>query len=343
MGKWRDLDGDNLDVVETMKGSLPAQVTVRLPGGRVGHLTATVDGTPKFNPGSEAIVFLERSRSGGFSVAGWVEGTFRIARDPRTSRETVTQDSSAFAVFDPATRSFISEGIRGMPVEQFRARVATAIARAAGENTMTKIIFDRNRHGIFLLQVTAATAGAYTLGSAVGDMRQAASQSGGTSCPQLTRFDVSTPGTINRQWSTSLGNSPATILTADQTPAGQLNEIEAVIQQSLAAWTGVSGASLQPSSLGTLQRTSSASACDSSDGLNSICFNQNDAGFAIGVLAFTRVVTADTAGEQLSPSTPPSTFVGQILDADVLLRPARRKHNLRDSRGAPNQSERLRP
>jgi hypothetical protein len=117
------------DVVETMKGNLPARVTVRLPGGRVGHLTATVDGTPKFNPGGEVIVFLERSRSGAFSVAGWVEGTFRIARDPTTGRETVTQDSSAFAVFDPATRSFSTEGIRRMPVEQFRARVATAIER----------------------------------------------------------------------------------------------------------------------------------------------------------------------------------------------------------------------
>jgi hypothetical protein len=41
----------------------------------------------------------------------------------------VTQDSSAFAVFDTATRSFTTEGVRQMPVEQFRARVATAIAR----------------------------------------------------------------------------------------------------------------------------------------------------------------------------------------------------------------------
>ena len=76
---------------------------------------------------------------------------------------------------------------------------------------------------LFLLQVTAGAAGAYSLGTTVGDMRQAASLSGGTSCPQFTRFDVSTPGTINRQWSTSLGSAPATILTADQTPSGQLN------------------------------------------------------------------------------------------------------------------------
>jgi Matrixin len=176
--------------------------------------------------------------------------------------------------------------------------------------------------GVFLLQVTAISTGAYALGSAVGDMRQTTSRSGGTSCPQFTRFDVSTPGTINRQWSTSLGTNPVTILTVNQTAAGRLIEVENVIQQSLGAWTGVPGSSLKPATLGTLQRTSSPTACTSSDGLNSICLNQNDSAFAIGVLAFTRVVSADTAGEQLSASTLPSTFVGQILDADVLLRPA---------------------
>lgn len=122
------------DVVETMKGNLPRKIAVRLPGGRVGHLTAAVDGTPKFNPGTEAVVFLERSRAGGFTVAGWVEGTFRISRDPRTGGETVTQDSSAFAVFNAATRTFRTEGIRRMPIEEFRARVAAAVARS-GEKT----------------------------------------------------------------------------------------------------------------------------------------------------------------------------------------------------------------
>ena len=117
------------DVAETMKGQLPGEIEIRLPGGRVGHLTSTVDGTPKFNPGDEAVVFLQRSRAGGFTVAGWVEGNFRISRDPQTGTETVTQDSSAFAVFDAATRTFRAEGIRRMPIEEFRARIAAAVAR----------------------------------------------------------------------------------------------------------------------------------------------------------------------------------------------------------------------
>ena len=116
-------------VVETLKGDLGTEVTVRLPGGRVGHLTATVDGAPRFFPGEEAIVFLARTRSGDYSVAGWVEGTFRVERDARTGRRSVTQESSAFAVFDLATRQFRSAGIRRMPIEEFRARVVAAMAR----------------------------------------------------------------------------------------------------------------------------------------------------------------------------------------------------------------------
>jgi Matrixin len=178
---------------------------------------------------------------------------------------------------------------------------------------------------LFLLQITAIYTGAYDLGTTVADMRQAASASGGTSCPQYTRFDISTPGSINRQWSTSLGTSPVTILTATQAAPGRLNEIAAVIQASLSVWTGVPGTSLTPSILGTLQQTSTAAACSSFDGLNTICFNQNDPGFALGVLAFTRVVSADRIGEQLSSTTAPSTFVGEILDADILVLPGNAK------------------
>lgn len=119
------------EVVETVKGQLPGKITIRLPGGRAGHLTASVNGTPKFRPGDEAILFLQESRAGGYTVAGWVEGTFRISHDPRNGRETVTQDSTAFAVFDPVARVFRREGIRGMAFEEFQARLAAAIARAA--------------------------------------------------------------------------------------------------------------------------------------------------------------------------------------------------------------------
>lgn len=118
-------------IVETLKGSPPAQIAIRLPGGQVGGIRSAVDGTPKFRPGEEAFLFLERSPAGGFTVAGWVQGTFRVSRDRVTGAETVTQDSGALAVFDAASRAFRSEGIRLMPVKTFRERVAGAVARGS--------------------------------------------------------------------------------------------------------------------------------------------------------------------------------------------------------------------
>ncbi len=174
---------------------------------------------------------------------------------------------------------------------------------------------------VFFLQITAAAAGAYDLTTTVADMRQPASLSGGTSCPQLTRFDDIAPGSINRQWSTSLSGNPITIVTANQTQGGRIAEIDALIQTSLAVWTGVSGSLLTPATLSPLQQTPNQVACNSTDGLNSICFNQSDAGFTLGILAFTRVVSADTIGVILPASGNPSTFVGEIMDADTLFLP----------------------
>ncbi len=170
-----------------------------------------------------------------------------------------------------------------------------------------------------ILEAAPAPVFAYAFGYMVGDMRQAAALSGGTACPQPTRFNLSN-GAIDRQWSTSLGTSPVTILTQDQTQAGQLTEIESVITASLGAWTGIADTALVPASLALLARTTTQVACNSADGLNSICLNQSDPAFTTGVLAFTRVVTTDTIGEIVG-AHPASKFVGEIVDADVLVRP----------------------
>ncbi len=118
------------DIVDGLKGPLPPRITVQMPGGKVGPIHEAVEGVPKFREGEKSILFLEKIATGGYSVTAWAEGTFRIVTDERTHRELVTQDSSSFAVFDASARTFRTEGIRRMPVEEFRARVAQAVARA---------------------------------------------------------------------------------------------------------------------------------------------------------------------------------------------------------------------
>ena len=167
----------------------------------------------------------------------------------------------------------------------------------------------------------APAAQAYSFAYTVGDMRLPSVQNGGTACPQPDRWNNSLIGGINRRWSTSLATSPSTILSLDQTAAGQLNEIESAITESFGVWTGVPGTTLIPTSLAAISRTSAAVACSSSDGLNTICLNQNDAAFTTGVISFTRITTADSIGELAVPNHPASTFVGEIVDADILVNP----------------------
>ena len=172
---------------------------------------------------------------------------------------------------------------------------------------------------MFLLHFSnVLTAAGYAFNETVPDVRLPASLSGGSACPVPSRQSTSA-GSIALRWSTALSTNPASILTQDQTPNGRLNEIEQVIQQSLAVWTGVSGTSLKSSSLAPLARVAPAVSCGA-DGLNSICFDQPDMAFTPGVLAFTRIVTADRIGEQLL-NGPAATFPGQILDADIFFNP----------------------
>lgn len=159
---------------------------------------------------------------------------------------------------------------------------------------------------------------AYSFNMIVPDVRQPAAISGGSACP-VPSHHLTAAGSIAIQWSTALNTNPVTILTQNQTASGRLTEIEQTITQSLSVWTGVTGTLLLPATFTPLTRTATQNACGA-DGLNSICFDQMDMAFTPGVLAFTRVITADVSGIQVGSSAV-STQLGQILDADIYFSP----------------------
>ena len=167
---------------------------------------------------------------------------------------------------------------------------------------------------IYFAEWGAPMAVAYSFNELVPDVRQPVNLSGGSACP-VKSHQLTGAGAMALRWSTALGTNPVTILTTDQTASGRLNEIEQVVVQSLQVWSGVSGTTLKAASFGTLGRTTTQNACGV-DGVNSICFDQADAAFTPGVLAFTRVVTADRIGAQIG-SGAAATEIGQILDADI--------------------------
>ncbi|HXX43580.1 MAG TPA: hypothetical protein VEJ38_02545 [Candidatus Acidoferrales bacterium] len=120
------------DAQEIWKGSLPERFNVRLLGGRLGNITSSVSGVPRFSPGEDVVLFLEPTPRGDFSIIAWEEGTFRVRRDPRSAEPLVTQDTAAFGTFDPPTRQFRTEGIVRMPLSAFRARVVQLVGSGAG-------------------------------------------------------------------------------------------------------------------------------------------------------------------------------------------------------------------
>src|SRR5712664_2763068 len=162
-------------------------------------------------------------------------------------------------------------------------------------------------------------AQAYSFAMIVPDVRQPAAISGGSACPVRTH-QLTAAGSVAVRWSTALNESPVTILTQSQTTSGRLTEIEQVIAQALAVWTGVIGTTLVPATLTPLTRTATQNACGP-DGLNSICLDQADMAFTPGVLAFTRVITTDRLGVQVGSSAVATQF-GQILDADIYFNPS---------------------
>jgi len=165
---------------------------------------------------------------------------------------------------------------------------------------------------------TAQSAAGYAFNQLVPDVRQSVSVSGGSACP-VRAHQLTAASSLALRWSTALGTNPLSILTQNQTASARLTEIDQVISQSLAVWTGVTGTTLLPASITPPVRTATQNACGS-DGVNSICFDQADSAFTPGILAFTRVITSDALGEQVG-SSPVATQLGQILDADIYLDP----------------------
>src|SRR5258707_100540 len=203
-----------------------------------------------------------------------------------------------------------------------RASRAEAVARDQQGRKLMRQLFKKIGAGVFAMLYAiwfAPMAQAYSFDMIVPDVRQPAAISGGSACP-VRAHQLTAAGSIAVQWSTAPNTNPVSIVTQNQTASGRLTEIEQVIAQSLAVWTGVSGTELVPATFTPLTRTATQNSCGP-DGVNSICFDQADMAFTPGVLAFTRIITTDRLGVQVGSSAV-ATQLGQILDADIYFNPS---------------------
>jgi hypothetical protein len=73
-------------VDETYKGAAIGEARVLQLGGIVGHVNMRVEGALTWRPDEEVLLFLEPNVPGTFSVSGFSQGKFDIARDPNTGK-----------------------------------------------------------------------------------------------------------------------------------------------------------------------------------------------------------------------------------------------------------------
>jgi hypothetical protein len=67
-----------LHSLETWKGEPAPEVTVLVPGGDVGELSQTVQGSAQFQDGEEVVVFLRRRGKDLFAVERFALGKFAV-------------------------------------------------------------------------------------------------------------------------------------------------------------------------------------------------------------------------------------------------------------------------
>jgi hypothetical protein len=72
-----------LEVIEALKGALPADRTVsfRVPNGQLGRYRRVVVGAPEFARGDEVVVFLRGKAPAIPTLYGLSQGVYRVTRD----------------------------------------------------------------------------------------------------------------------------------------------------------------------------------------------------------------------------------------------------------------------
>lgn len=125
------------DVNATWKGIAFAQIQVRLLGGSLGNITSAVSGVPRFQRGEQVVLFLQHTPLGDYGVVSWMQGTFRVHHSVRVgnaqNQSFVTQDTAAFATFDPVTRQFQFAGVHHLPLDSFHAQISAAVHESSGD------------------------------------------------------------------------------------------------------------------------------------------------------------------------------------------------------------------
>lgn len=108
----------SITVDDPLKGERRRTVMVRQLGGKIGSLNVTVAGMPKFEPGTQVIVFLKSQQNGTFDVVGLSQGKYEIVDDYAIA------NVSGLTLLDPKTGQLTDAGfVEKAPLETFKAKI----------------------------------------------------------------------------------------------------------------------------------------------------------------------------------------------------------------------------
>lgn len=112
-----------VEVAEYLKGDLGAEVTVAVPGGRMGPYLSVMPGAPRLAEGDEVVLFLAGQGAELPHIVALGQGVFRVVTDQASGARFVVPDLTSAAVAagtrvvrgDPARRP--------APLDRFKADV----------------------------------------------------------------------------------------------------------------------------------------------------------------------------------------------------------------------------
>ena len=117
---------------EYLKGDLGPEITVRVPGGRLGRYRTITVGAPVFTRGEELVLFLNTGAPSYPSIVGLSQGAFRVVTAPGSATRMVAPPvvmSVPGADAQPVVRG--DGARRPVAIEQFRSLVRQVIADGA--------------------------------------------------------------------------------------------------------------------------------------------------------------------------------------------------------------------
>jgi hypothetical protein len=117
-------------VSESWKGHPGSQISFVVPGGSAQGLTQTFTGTPKFDSGTEYVLFLWTGRSGTNQVIGLSQGVFDLKTDGKGAK-TARREASAEVMLDSSGRPVQDRALE-LKMSELHDRVRGAVKDTSG-------------------------------------------------------------------------------------------------------------------------------------------------------------------------------------------------------------------